>query len=59
MELNTPSIMRTAQERAKDMIKNYINMLGDASGVTYDIKWNYVSSSNDVPVEESSENKGE
>lgn len=33
------ALLQTAQNRAKELIENYINQLGDLSGTEYNIKW--------------------
>jgi len=40
VESNTSLLVR-AQERAKVLIENYITRLGEATGVTYHIEWEY------------------
>lgn len=39
---NNSSLLLRAQNRAKTLIENYINQLGKASGVEYNIKWVYL-----------------
>lgn len=48
------SLLLSAQKRAKVLIENYIDQLGEASGVQYNIKWNYIDSdiSNETSVSE-------
>lgn len=36
---NNSSILSAAQNRAQDLIENYINMLGDYSNIEYKINW--------------------
>lgn len=38
---NNSALLLQAQERAKTLIQNYIEKLGDATGVTYYVKWEY------------------
>lgn len=38
------SLLLSAQNRSKTLIENYINQLGEASGIQYNIKWNYIDS---------------
>ncbi len=38
---NNSALLQTAQNRAKELIENYINQLGKVSGVEYVIKWQY------------------
>lgn len=38
---NNSALLLSAQNRAKDLIENYINQLGKISGVEYNIKWIY------------------
>ena len=38
------SLLLSAQNRAKTLIENYIIQLGEASGIQYNIKWNYIDS---------------
>lgn len=47
------TLMINAQERAKDLIENYINRMGDLSGIEYKINWVYIDSdeTNDEPTE--------
>lgn len=40
---NNSSLLLTAQNRAKMLIENYINQLGEVAGITYNIQWKYVS----------------
>lgn len=35
-------LMCKAQERAKSLIENYINSIGNATGITYNIEWKYL-----------------
>lgn len=37
------ALLQTAQNRAQELIENYINQLGKVSGVEYVIKWQYES----------------
>ena len=47
------TLMINAQERAKDLIENYINKMGELSGIEYKINWVYIDSdeTNDEPTE--------
>jgi len=47
------TLMINAQERAKDLIENYINRMGELSGIEYKINWVYIDSdeTNDEPTE--------
>lgn len=38
---NNSALLLSAQSRAKDLIKNYIDRLGEVSGVEYKITWVY------------------
>ena len=38
------TLMINAQERAKDLIENYINKMGELSGIEYKINWVYMDS---------------
>lgn len=38
---NNSALLLSAQSRAKDLIKNYIDRLGEVSGVEYEITWVY------------------
>ncbi len=38
---SNPSLMVRAQERAKTLIQNYITRLGDASGIEFQLVWEY------------------
>ncbi len=40
VESNT-ALLLTAQSRAQDLIENYINLLGELSGISYEIQWIY------------------
>lgn len=35
------TLLLNAQNRAKDLIENYINKMGELSGVSYTIQWEY------------------
>ena len=37
--INNKDLMTKAQDRAKTLIENYINNIGNATGVTYNIEW--------------------
>ena len=39
--LNNKSLLISAQDRAKQLIENYINQIGEISDTTYNITWNY------------------
>lgn len=39
--LSNKSLMKNAQIRAQQLIKNYIDEVGKATGVTYNVKWVY------------------
>lgn len=39
---NNSLLLLRAQDRAKMLIENYINQLGEVAGVTYNITWNYL-----------------
>lgn len=41
--INDSSLLVSAQDRAKKLIENYINQLGEASGVKFNITWVTVS----------------
>ncbi len=41
--INDSSLLISAQDRAKKLIENYINQLGEASGVKFNITWVTVS----------------
>ena len=36
---NDSSLLANAQDRAKKLIENYINQLGEASGTEFTVKW--------------------
>lgn len=40
---NDSSLLANAQDRAKKLIENYINQLGEASGTEFTVKWESVS----------------
>lgn len=40
---NDSTLLADAQDRAKRLIKNYIDQLGDASGVKYTIRWETIN----------------
>lgn len=40
---NNSSLLASAQDRAKNLIANYINQLGEVSGVKFTIKWKSVN----------------
>jgi hypothetical protein len=37
--INDTSLLTSAQDRAKKLIENYINQLGEMTGSTYTVKW--------------------
>lgn len=37
------TLLLNAQNRAKDLIKNYIVQLGEISGVDYEVRWEYIT----------------
>lgn len=39
------ALLLNAQNRAKNLIENYINKMGELSGVSYTIQWEYKDSS--------------
>lgn len=39
--LNNKSLLISAQDRAKQLIENYINQIGKISNTSYEIKWDY------------------
>ncbi|MCD8012901.1 MAG: DUF4230 domain-containing protein [Lachnospiraceae bacterium] len=54
------TLLTSAQERAKKLIQNYIDQLSDATGIEYNIQWNYEenitsTSEQDVSAEEGNE----
>lgn len=42
------TLLLNAQNRAKTLIENYIQQLGDASNTEYNIKWNYLKEEEEV-----------
>ena len=36
------ALMNNARENAKELLKNYVNTVGEATGVSYIIEWNYL-----------------
>ena len=56
VERNT-SLLVSAQERAKVLIENYIRHLGEASGVSYRIEWEYSEEVTDTSEDATSTNE--
>ena len=48
---NNSSLLLTAQTRAQELIENYINQLGEISGVDYKITWKYEDNSTSTEIE--------
>ena len=44
---NDPSLFANAQDRAKKLIENYINKLGETTGTVFTIEWKTVHNSTD------------
>lgn len=55
------SLLLSAQSRAKTLIENYINQLGEVCGVKYHIKWNCIGSdsSSEESIQEETSGSGE
>ena len=51
---NNRSLLLNAQDRAKELIENYINKLGEISNIEYQIDWVY-ENSNKTIIEEAKE----
>ena len=49
VKANSALLLR-AQNRAKELIKNYIDCLGEISGVEYEIKWVYANTDETTEV---------
>lgn len=45
--MENSSLLLSAQERAKKLIENYLDRLGDAVGVEYNVDWKYIDSNSD------------
>jgi hypothetical protein len=47
------TLLANAQANAKELLKNYVNSIGEAVGVEYTIEWKYLEGENVVPETES------
>ena len=54
---NNKSLLLNAQDRAQELIENYIKKMGEISNIDYQIKWSYEDSSLETNIEKNTENK--
>ena len=54
--MQNKNLLRNAQNRAKDLIANYIKTIGELKGVEYKIEWVYEDGTTETEVDEQVEN---